>query len=256
VYTPAVPAVEQACRILLGLAENQKRMKLSQISKQVQIHRSRVHAILQTLVLFGFVERDAWAKTYSLGPALSFLGRNFLDNLSYPTIVEPFLEILAGETNAAAIFGLISGDHLLVVAKHEGNQNVGFTLRVGHRVPVILGAHGKAILAFMSEEERKTILSSKELRLFDGRTVRVEKKQLMEELTRCRELGFARDVGEVTPGVNVVSAPVFGVGEKLIGCITLFGTFPQRLIDVFGPKVAEVGRQVSYKIGAHPREAP
>jgi len=248
-YKPLVPAVEQASHILLWLAEHQRKTKLTQICKQVGIHKSKGHSILHTLMQFGFVEKDSLGKTYSLGPNLIFLARSFLDNLSYPEIVVPFLENLARETSATAVFGFISGDHVLVIAKREGNQNIGFTLPIGHRVPITLGAHGKAIVAFMPEKERKKILSSKQLYFF-GDTLRIDKKRLQEEFVKCRELGFARDLGEVTPGVNVVSAPVFRVGEKIIGCINLFGTFHQELIDPFGQKVTEIARLVSSKIGA------
>lgn len=246
---PVVPAVEQACKILLSLGNNQREMRLSQICKHLGMHRSKVHAILHALLPFGFVEKDNLAKTYSLGPALFSLGRTFLDNLSYPAIVEPFLETLAGETNATAVFGFITGDHLLAVAKREGNHNIGITLRVGHSVPIALGAHGKAILAFMPEEGRRKILSDDSLH-FKGNILHLNKRHLEKELSRCRDLGFARDVGEVTPGVNVVSAPVFGAEKEIIGCLMLFGTFPLKMIDSFGQKVAEVARQVSYKIGA------
>ena len=250
--TPArksvVPAVEQACQILLCLGENQREMRLSEICKCLPMHRSRIHAILHALLQFGFVEKNLQKKTYSPGPALFSLGRTYLDQLSYPAIVEPFLEGLAKETNATAVFGFIVGDHVLAVAKHEGNQQIGITLRVGHRVPIVLGAHGKAILASMPEERRQVLADNSPF--FKGNIVRLNKKHLEKELSRCRELGFAKDAGEVTEGVNVVSAPIFGEGERLIGCLILFGTFPVKMIDTFGKKVAEAARQVSYKVGA------
>ncbi|MFC1868402.1 IclR family transcriptional regulator [Thermodesulfobacteriota bacterium] len=245
---PVVPAVEQACKILICLAENQKEMRLVEICKHLAMHRSRAYSILQELFQFGFVEKDLKTKTYSPGPTLFSLGRAFLDHLSYPNIVDPFLEDLAEETNSTAAFGLIIGDHILVVAKHEGKQSVGITLRVGNRVPIVLGAHGKAILAFMPEEKRKKILAGETF--FKGKVVRIDKRYLEKEFSRCKELGFARDIGEVAPGVNVVSAPVFGLGEKLIGCVILFGTFPVKMIESFGRNVVKVAKQVSYKIGA------
>jgi DNA-binding IclR family transcriptional regulator len=94
------------------------------------------------------VEKDSRIKTYSLGTRLIFLARNVLDNLYYPDIVAPFLQNLAIETNGTAVFGLINGEHVFVVSKHEGNQNIGFSVRLGHRFHITLGAHGKAIVAF------------------------------------------------------------------------------------------------------------
>ena len=248
---PLVPAVEQASRVLLCLGESPDfKMRLTEICKQVGIHKSKGHSILNTLKQFGFVEKDPQAKTYSLGPSLIFLSRHVLDNLHYPEIVAPFLDDLAKETNGTALFGLIYGEHLLVVGKREGNQNIGFTIRLGHRFHITLGAHGKAIVAFMPEVDREKILAKKRV-YFHGLDVsRLNMKRLREELNKCRQLGYAQDVGEVTTGVNFISAPVFGVQEKIIGCIILIGTFSESLIEKYGPKTADVARRISYKLGA------
>ena len=250
VYKPLVPAVEQASRVLLCLGEDGRfKMKLTEICKEVGIHKSKAHSILNTLGQSGLVEKDPQTKTYSLGPALLFLSRHVLDNLYYPEVVTPFLEALAKETSGTALFGLIHGDHVFVVAKREGNQNVWFA-RMGHRFHITLGAHGKAIAAFMPEAAREKILTRKKS-YFHGLDIsRLSIKQLREELDRCRELGYAQDVGEITPGVNFVSAPVFGLQEKIVGCIILIGTFPESLIEQYGPKTADAARQISYKLGA------
>lgn len=252
VYKPSAPAVEQASRVLLCLGESsQFKMRLTEICQQVGIHKSKGHSILNTLKQFGFVERDPEAKTYSLGPALIFLSRHVLDNLHYPEIVAPFLDHLAKETNGTALFGLIYGEHLVVIGKSEGYQNIGFSIRLGHRFHITLGAHGKAIVAFMPEADRKKILTRKRVYFHGYETTRLNMKRLREELVRCRQLGYAQDVGEITTGVNFVSAPVFGVQEKIIGCIILIGTFGDSLIQKYGPKTADVAREVSYKLGAN-----
>jgi len=252
VYKPSVPAVEQASRVLLCLGESpQFKMRLTEICQQVGIHKSKGHSILNTLKQFGFVERDPEAKTYSLGPALIFLSRHVLDNLHYPEIVAPFLDHLAKETNGTALFGLIYGEHLVVVGKSEGYQNIAFSIRLGHRFHITLGAHGKAIVAFMPEADREKILTKKRVYFHGYETTRLNMKRLREELVRCRQVGYAQDVGEITTGVNFVSAPVFGVQEKIIGCIILIGTFGDSLIPKYGPKTADVAREVSYKLGAN-----
>ncbi len=250
-YKPSVPAVEQASRVLLCLGESpQFKMRLTEICSQVGIHKSKGHSILNTLKQFGFIEKDLQTKTYSLGPGLIFLSRNVLDNLHYPEIVAPFLENLAKETSGTALFGLINGEYIFVVAKYEGNQNVWFA-RLGHRFHITLGAHGKAIVAFMPEADREKILTKKRVYFHGYETTRLNMKRLREELVRCRQLGYAQDAGEITTGVNFVSAPVFGVQEKIIGCIILIGTFGNSLIPKYGPKTVDVAREVSYKLGAN-----
>ncbi len=250
IYRPLVPAVEQASRILLCLGEGDRfKMRLTDICKQVGIHKSKGHTILNTLMKFGLVEKDPHVKTYSLGPTLIFLSRYVLENLNYTDIVSPFLEDLAKETNGTALFGLMNGEHVFVVAKREGNQNIGFTTRLGHRFHITLGAHGKAIVAFMPEMQREKLLSRKKL-YFYGDPPQMNTKRLREDLKKCRELGFAQDLGEVTPGVNGVSAPVFDLRNKIVGCVILMGTFSESLVEIFGSKTADIARRISYKLGA------
>lgn len=224
-------------------------MGLTEISKEVGIHKSKGFSILNTLSQFGFIEKDSLTKTYSLGPGLLALSRHVLDNIRYPEVVSPYLQRLAIETNGTAIFGLINGEHVIVVGKHEGNQNVGFTVRLGHRFHLTLGAHGKAIVAFLPETEREKILSKKKVYFYlDPSLMNME--VLREELNECRSLGYAKDVGGITPGANVVSAPLFAHHDKLIGCLILIGTFQEKKIEEFGPRVVDMACQISQKLGA------
>lgn len=249
-YKPLVPAVEQASKILICLGDSPNfKMSLTAICRQVGVHKSKGYSILNTLRQFGFIEKDPQNKTYFLGSSLIFLSRNVLDNLRYPEIAAPFLDSLARDTNGTSVLGLISGAHVIVIGKSKGNQNIGFDLRLGHRFHITLGAHGKAILAFMDELDRERVLARKKLYFF-GEASHTDMSRLTEEIAVCRRLGFAWDVGEVTPGVSVLSAPVFGIGEKVIGCIILIGTFTESRIKEYGPKVANAATQISYKLGA------
>jgi IclR family transcriptional regulator, acetate operon repressor len=251
VYKPVVPAVEQAAMVLLCLGDGGKYEKrLTEICDQVGIHKSKAYTILNTLVKYGFVQKDTYLKTYSLGPGLIQLSRYLLDNLKYMKVVSPLLENLARETSATAFFGALSGENVYVVDKHEGNQNIGFTLQIGHRFHFTLGSHGKCIVAFMPPERRKSLFERKKL-YFYGDPAAFDLERLQGELEDCRRKGYSVDIGEVTPGVNNVSAPVFGHNEKIMGSVVLIGTFSGQLIEEFGRKTAYTGREISYRLGAN-----
>ena len=201
-YKPLVPAVEQSSKILLFLGESPSfKMRLTDTCRQVGIPKSKRILHFEHAETIWICREDLQTKSYSLGPSLIFLSRNVLDNMHYPEMAGPFLDSLARETSGTAVFGLISGSHLFVVAKREGNQNLGFGLQLGHRFHITLGSHGKAIVAFMSEPEREKILSKKNL-YFYGEASRMDMKRLRRDMAECREIGFAQDMGGVTPGVQ------------------------------------------------------
>lgn len=245
-----VPAVDQAARILICLGRSSEfKNSLTEICRQVGIHKSKGYSILNTLRQFGLVEKDPRTKAYSLGVGLVSLARNVLDNLDVRDTSGPFLEALAKETGSTALFGLISVDQVFVVAKHQGGRDIAVSIGLGHRFHITSGAHGKAIVAFMPQADRERILAREKL-YFYGDADRMDMKRLREELAQCRISGFAWDAGDLQPGINAVSTPVFGLNDQILGCIIIIGTFSQDLIEEYGLKVARAGKEMSIRLGA------
>jgi DNA-binding IclR family transcriptional regulator len=251
-YTPLVPAVRQGAEILICLAKSPTfKMRLTDICQQVGIHKSKGYSILSTLKNFGFIEKDPQTKTYSLGPALVFLSGRVLDNIYNQEKIAPFLESLAKETQSTAFFGLIVDNHLFVMAKYEAYSGVNISIRLGYRFPLTYRSHGKAILAFLPQEERELLLASEKLWFYgDGDNSPLNMERLREELDRCRQVGYAQDLGNQYPQYNSVAAPVFGHNGKVVACLVVVGVFDESLGDHYGHKVAECAKSVSYAFGA------
>jgi DNA-binding IclR family transcriptional regulator len=251
-YSSLVPAVEQSSRILLTLAQEPGgKMTLTEICNAVGIHKSKGYSILNTLQHFAFVLRSEQGKTYSLGPGLLFLSAKVLNNLDLREAVAPTLKELACQTNSTAFLGIISGSHVFVVAKDEGTQDIGLTIRLGHRFPLAWGAHGKAIMAFLSDIEREKILAGGKL-YFHGNQNKFDQKRLNSELAKCRQTGFAVDLDDMKSGIRALASPVFGPSGKLIGALAVVGTFPEKLSETYGADVAAAAKRFSASIGASP----
>ncbi|MFH1113874.1 MAG: IclR family transcriptional regulator [Pseudomonadota bacterium] len=253
-YTSLVPAVEQASRILLCLAQDPSvQPTLTDICKRVGIHKSKGYSILNTLLNFGFVRRDPQDKTYSLGTGLLFLSSRVLKNLDLHRAVEPFLQTLSVRTKSTAFLAKVEGKYVYVIAKDEGTQDIGVFITMGHRFPITWGAHGKAITAFASDSERKVILGRDRL-YFYGDPSLFDATRLENELVMCRNNGYAVDLGEMHTGIRAVAAPVFGPEGRLIGSLVVMGTFPEELLDTHGVQAAQTARDFSRSIGGVPHE--
>ena len=185
-----VPAVEQASRVLFGLAgARSPHMSLTEICDQVGIHKSKAFSILHTLQKFGLIQRNTNGKGYSLGPGLITLSRRVLDNLNAPRLAEPILEKLANKAGGTAILGLIADKDVFVVAKQEGNHDIGYTIRIGNRFPLTYGSHGKAIAAFLPATELGKLLQQKRL-YFYGESGPLTVKDLRRSLSRSGRMAL------------------------------------------------------------------
>ena len=245
-----VPAVEQAARILFCLAGHaSSQMSLLDICTWVGIHKSKAYTILQTLQTSGIVRRNDDGKGYALGPGLLTLSRKVLDDLNAPRLAEPILKELATRIGGTATLGLIAGRNVFVVASHEGGMAIGVTIGTGRRFPLTFGSHGKAIAAFLPREELDLLLQDDHLH-FHGAPDKLDRDRLVLELEACRRDGFAMDLGEMQPGLNSISVPVFDPGAAPIGYIALVGFFPADSVADFGPRVVAAGKALSRQLGA------
>lgn len=245
-----VPAVEQALRVIFRIAQSESaHMNLTQICAQTEIHKSTAFCLLHTLRKYGIVQTAGRGKGYTLGPGLIGLSRRFLDTLSAPRLAEPLLAELAGKVGVTAALGLIADKNVFVAAKHEGGNPLGITMRVGHRFPLTYGCHGKAIAAFLPEAELDALLQE-EKPYFHGDPSKFDREKLNREIAKCRRDGFAEDLEETTPGLNVIAAPVLGPSRRPAGYIAVLGLASAEAARRCGPVVAEAAKTLSRQLGA------
>lgn len=249
-----VPAIAQAAKVLLALAESDaSHMSVPEICSRAGIHSSRAYSILHTLQQFGFTQKNVGGRGYSLGPKLITLSRKFLDDLNVPALAKPFLENLAKASGSTAALALIVSNQMTIVAKQEGSgSDLGITVRVGRNFHITHSAEGKAIAAYLPENELEALLQREDL-FFQSKSGEVDKERLLQDLEECRRLGYALDHGEVNPKFNAVASPVFGTAGAPVGCLIVIGIpFFERAQQI-GPKVAKAAQELSLLIGANSR---
>ncbi len=246
-----VPAVEQSIRVLLCLAGSKSsHMSLTEICEDVGIHKSKAFGILHTLQRFNLVQSRGRKKGYALGTGLIALSRKVLDGINVIAFADPILRDLSDKVRGTAALGIIDGDSVVVVSRYESDKNIGVSIRVGNRVPVSYGAHGKAITAFMQPDDQEALLKKEKL-YFHGKPADLDRDRLMQELAECRENGYATDLGEITNGLNAAAAPVIDLSGRPIGYLLVLGLFTPEATMEYGPLVAEAGRDLSKQLGAN-----
>ena len=247
--TYKVPSVEQAICVMLYLADSVSTPKsLTDICREVGIHRSKAFSILSTLNEYGLVKKNPNRRGYVLGPGLLTLTGKMLENLSLSRLVEPILYDLAKKAGATVALGVISDDKTFVVAQYEGAPGIGISAPIGHVTPITYGAHGKAIAAFLPEAELEELLKNKNL-FFHGSPDKYNSTKLKKELEQCRRNGFALELGDIQPGVNAIAAPILDQNGNPIGYITIVGFFTEEIALKLGPLAADAVKIILKETG-------
>jgi DNA-binding IclR family transcriptional regulator len=207
----------------------------------------------------GLVAKNERSKMYGLGPGLLTLSRALLDHTDLAHEAAPYLDDLVAATGCTALLGLVSGDRLFVIARREARATMGIAVRVGNRFPLTLGAHGKAILAALPEDELGRMLERGPLYVYGELSKdSVDIPALRAELDECRRSGYAHDLSVTQAGIGAVSAVLTddyseasppGMSQ-IVGCLIVVGTFGPEAAAEYGRKVAATAREMSARGGS------
>ena len=256
-YLQLVPAVDQAVRLLFCLANTVGgEASLTQLTKEVGISKSKGLAILNTLKSAGLVTRDDRTKNYGLGSNLLPLGRALINNTDLAKAATPYLEQLAALTNCSIHLGVVSGETLFVVARRHAPGGSYIPIDVGHRYPLTWGAHGRAYLAALPEEELEQRLGRSSM-IQAGETDRdqIDRETLRAQVEEARQTGYGKSLGTTWSGLNAISAVVTVVtpetpeGWRVVGCIVAVGSFSPEKAAQIGEALVSASQEMSKRLG-------
>lgn len=211
-----IQSVDRAIRVLTAL-QGARRMSLSELAGRLELAPSTAHGIVRTLVEHGMVVQERGSSRYQLGPAVLRLGNVYLDTLELRSKTIPWAEDLARRTGLAVRTGVLLIDDVVII-HHEPRPDGSRQMpEVGIVIPVHASALGKAMLAFLPEDEKR-VLTSGGLRSMTGETL-TSSEDLREQLDSVRLSGIAVEQDEAVIGESALASPVFDSSGDAVGAI-------------------------------------
>jgi len=212
-----VRAVDRALDILLSLSRAEEGLNLSDIAKQVQLHKSTVHRLLASLQLKGFVRKHANHDVYVLGWSVLELIGNLHHSDELTTVALPQMVELRDITGETVSLYIRSGIDRIRVQAVESNEPVRNVAHVGKTYPLFIGASGKVLLAFAEESLLNDVLRDIRIPPF------FDRGELLQQLSTIRQDGFAMSIQERDVGTASIAAPVFGRMPDTFAALSVAG---------------------------------
>ncbi|GAB7053651.1 IclR family transcriptional regulator [Paenibacillus naphthalenovorans] len=217
---PIIQSVERALRILDLFDEYHKELKITEISSRMDLHKSTVHSLLKTLQEYHYIEQNPDNGKYRLGMKLLERSSRLVQSLDIRQAANPFLQKLSKTTGQTAHLVILDGKEGVYIDKVEGDKAVIRYSRIGRRIPLHCSAVGKALIAFKSPEQIRSILKGYEYQKHTEKTIRTE-EAFLQELERVRKRGYATDDQENEPGVFCIAAAVRDHSGEVIAAISV-----------------------------------
>ncbi len=192
--------------VLKAFDEAETDLSLAEIARRAELDRAVARRLVLTLVHLGYVRRIG--RAFRLTPKVLVLASGFLRRSQLTKAVVPILNEYSREIGAPIYLATRDG-HDVVYLAHAALENRAISLgfSIGSRLPLLSTSIGRALIAFLPQEEREALVAAAPLKAFTDRTI-MDRAAILAELGKARDLGYAFADGEFEAGVAALAAPV------------------------------------------------
>jgi len=244
-------SLKRGLRILEIIATIGSSVTLAEIARKTNLPRSTAHHLLRALVEFGYLVQDGDVRTYTLAPKLFRLTRSTWTTEQLAEIAKKYLDDLSSRTGEGTSLAVLRDGVVTVIAKREPEGPVRVVQEVGARRPIYCTAVGKALAAWLPEQEIEGLIRRT---VFERRTHNTITSPVAfrRELARVRATGFAVDNEEHIKGIRCMAAPVRDHSGEVCASLCVLGPknhLPQRKLPQIREALAAVAAGLSARLG-------
>ena len=209
-------AVDRALTVLCAFSRETPALGVTELSERLNLTKSTVHRLLQSLLAHGLVAQDPNRREYTLGYRVLALARAVPGEATLREVCRPHLEWLRAVTEETVGLYVVAGDVRICLDEIESPQLLRMSAGVGRCFPLDRGSASKALLA---DGPASGALWRRAISVLPAD----QSARLEHDIRELRERGFARSVGETVPGSASVAAPIRGSDGAVLAALSVAG---------------------------------
>lgn len=221
--------------------------RVTQLAQRICLSQPTTHRLLRSLMDEGMVEQDGRSKRYRLSLEFFALAARAGNTGNLRELVRPSLLRLSASLGDSLFLLARSGFDAICLDRSEGPFPIRtFTGDIGGRVALGVGQGSLAILAFLPEEERDTVIRYNLPRLKDFHLY--DEVFLRAEVENVRALGYAGRNTGVLQGMAGLAVPILDREGRAVAALSV-ATISDRLGPDRLPTVVEMLKREAALIG-------
>jgi DNA-binding IclR family transcriptional regulator len=210
--------------------------------------KTTVHRLLATLENKRFITRDAATGLYRLGIRFIEMASIVLHDVDLNQWALPYLQRLSSEYGETVDLSILDGSHVIYLEVIESPQRVKLAAAVGQRLPACFTASGKALLAYLPEEQAQKIIADNVAEASNHTPV----SEFMADLHLTAARGYATSEQEYEEEINAVAAPIFDKDKRPIASIAIVGPsfrLSKDRLPALGESLRQMTQAISNEVG-------
>ena len=203
----------------------------------------------------GILNQDSETHLYMMGSKVLAWAGIYTVTSDVRTAALPVMVRLQEQTRETISLYVLEGHERVCVERLESPETVRIVARVGRRIPLYAGSAGKVFLAFMSENNRESILREIDLVAMTEQTI-TDSDVLRANLDQIYRRGFAVSRGEWIIDASGTAAPIFDQRGQIAAAISISGPrqrFTDEKIKEMADLLIKEAAQISFNLGYYSR---
>lgn len=247
-----IRSLEKGLELLIVLSRHDTELSLERLSQESGFSKTSCFRLLQTMRRLNFITQSSETKGYQLGPRNISIGTAALDRQSVRSLAVPYMRRIRAQTNETINLTILDGNEVVFVERIEANFIVNSNLHVGSRLPVHCSSMGKAILAYLPDDQLSKILEKIDFQPCTAKTI-TSRDRFIEELGAIRAKGMAVNNEELEKGLFAVAAPILDhTGVPVAAMNISFPLVRHRIRDAYAnfvPIIVDTCLEISSLLG-------
>lgn len=240
-----------AVSLLRVIASLGRPATLSEIASAAGMSAPRAHRYLLGLTNTRLVEHSAISGHYDLGSEIVELGVAALGKVDAVRFATEALVPLAEETGLATLITVWGTNGPTVIRCEQAELVSAVRVREGRNLSLLSSAAGRVFLTHLPEATTAPFVERELASSSRGR------KNIEAMQAEVRKRGIGRGLGEETPNIAALAAPVFGANGRLALCIGVISAIGFDTSYSGKPALAlqraagELSRRLGFSTGNH-----
>ena len=148
---------ERVLDILELLSNSEDGMTLTELSKALNAPKSSIMPLVHTMTARNFIYMQKNTLRYFIGVATYSVGITYNNRKTSLQFIQQEMSNITTQTNETCQLGIQSRNMVLYIAKKEAPQPIRLMSSVGKQLPLYCTGLGRALLAYKSEEEIRSL---------------------------------------------------------------------------------------------------
>jgi DNA-binding IclR family transcriptional regulator len=244
-------SLDKSLQVIDLLSKNPGGLSLLELSVLLEFPKSTIHHILDTLIPHDYIAKDPETRKYSLGFKFLEIGRRILDNMDIRRIARKYLRELHDECKEAVHLAILRNGKVIYIDKIDTPGGLSLATYIGFTTDPHAAAGGKVLLSELPPKEIVNIYQGKPLEVFGKNTI-TDLNQLLVELKKVRNRGYAIDDEEYYEGVRCIAAPIRAGGE-IVAALSATGSIFTMPMERIHGELKELVMRKAEEISSHMR---